>query len=329
MYENSYHGNEDISGYTFLVTGGAGFIGSHITEYLLRQGAGEVRVLDNLATGYQHNIDYLMSVGKVNFINGDITDLATCHNACKGVDFVLHQAALGSVPRSLAHPELTTAANVTGFVNMLIAAKDSGVKRLVYASSSSVYGDIEDSPKVEERIGKQLSPYAVTKYTNELFAQVFHRCYGLEIIGLRYFNIFGPRQNPNGAYAAVIPKFIAALLNEEPVYIDGDGGQTRDFTFVANAVQANIKALFAQKEAVNEVYNIAVGENFSLNQMYTYLQELTGKQQAAINRETRPGDVRNALANISKAQKLMGYNPEYTFQQGLAKTVESYQAMAK
>lgn len=321
MYDNSYHGNANISGYTFLVTGGAGFIGSHITEYLLRQGAGEVRVLDNLATGFQHNIDYLKGIGEVKFINGDITDLETCRQACAGVDFVLHQAALGSVPRSLAHPELTTAANVTGFVNMLIAAKDSGVKRLVYASSSSVYGDIEDSPKVEQRIGQQLSPYAVSKYTNELYAQVFYRCYGLEIIGLRYFNVFGPRQNPNGAYAAVIPKFIDALLKEQEINIDGDGGQTRDFTFVANAVQANIRALFAPNEAINEVYNVAVGENFSVNQMYTFLQELTGKTHPANHRETRPGDVRNALADISKAKRLLGYNPEYTFQQGLDKTV--------
>lgn len=321
MYDKSYHGNANISGYTFLVTGGAGFIGSHITEYLLRQGAGAVRVLDNLATGFQHNIEYLKGLGEFTFIEGDITDLETCKRACNGVDYVLHQAALGSVPRSLAHPELTTAANVSGFVNMLIAAKDSGVKRFVYASSSSVYGDIEDSPKVEQRIGQQLSPYAVTKYTNELYAQVFHRCYGLEIIGLRYFNIFGPRQNPNGAYAAVIPKFIDALLKEQEVNIDGDGGQTRDFTFVANAVQANIRALFAPKEAVNEVYNIAVGENFSVNQMYTFLQELTGKNHPANHRSTRPGDVRNALADVSKAKRLIGYNPEYTFQQGLEKTV--------
>lgn len=327
MYDKSYHGNEDISGYTFLVTGGAGFIGSHITEYLLRQGAGEVRVLDNLATGFQKNIDYLSSLGPVKFIEGDITDLDTCRSACEGAHYVLHQAALGSVPRSLAHPELTTAANVTGFVNMLIAAKDAGVRRVVYASSSSVYGDIQDSPKVEERIGKQLSPYAASKYTDELYAQVFGRCYGMEIIGLRYFNIFGPRQNPNGAYAAVIPKFIAALLQEQDVYVDGDGEQTRDFTFVANAVQANIRAAFAPKEATNEVYNIAVGENFSLNTMYGYLQELTGKQQAPIHRETRPGDVRNALADISKAKRLMGYNPEYNFQQGLAKTVEYFQEL--
>lgn len=325
MYEKGFHGGADLSGYTFLVTGGAGFIGSHVTEYLLSQGAGKVRVLDNLATGFQSNIDYLKGVGNFDFIEGDITNLDTCRQACQGVDFVLHQAALGSVPRSLAHPELTTAANVTGFVNMLIAAKDAGVKRLVYASSSSVYGDIEDSPKVEQRIGQQLSPYAVSKYTNELYAQVFHRCYGLEIIGLRYFNVFGPRQNPNGAYAAVIPKFIAALMNGEDIYIDGDGGQTRDFTFVANAVQANVRGLFAPMEAVNNVYNIAVGENFSVNQMYGFIQELTGKNQPAHHRSTRPGDVRNALADITKAQTLLGYNPQYTFQQGLAKTVEYFQ----
>ncbi len=327
MYENSYHGNADISGYTFLVTGGAGFIGSHITEYLLRQGAGEVRVLDNLATGFLQNIKHLQNLGDVKFLQGDITDLETCKKACEGVDFVLHQAALGSVPRSLAHPELTTAANVGGFVNILIAAKDAGVKRLVYASSSSVYGDIEDSPKVEQRIGQQLSPYAVSKYTNELYAQVFHRCYGLEIIGLRYFNVFGPRQNPNGAYAAVIPKFIDALLKEQEINIDGDGGQTRDFTFVANAVQANIRALFAPQEAINEVYNVAVGANFSVNQMYTFLQELTGKNHPANHRETRAGDVRNALADISKAKRLLGYNPEYTFKQGLDKTVAYFMSL--
>lgn len=326
MYDKSFHGNANLNDFTFLVTGGAGFIGSHITEYLLRQGATKVKVLDNLATGFQHNIDHLKTIGDFEFIKGDITDLETMQKVCKGVDYILHQAALGSVPRSLAHPEWTTAANINGFVNTLIAAKDNGVKRVVFASSSSVYGDIEDSPKVEDRIGTPLSPYAVTKRTKEMFAENFYKCYGLEVIGLRYFNVFGPRQTPDGAYAAVIPKFIAALLKDEQVNIDGDGEQTRDFTFVENAVQANIRSAFAPKEAVDEIYNVAVGENFSVNQLYKYLQDLTGNKTPAAHRDSRPGDVKYALADISKAQRLIGYEPEVRFYDGLERTVAFFKA---
>jgi len=317
---------EDLSNKTFLVTGGAGFIGSHIAEYLCNNGAKKVRVLDNLLTGSQSNIDLLSGFPNFEFFQGDIRDLATCRKACEGVDYVLHQAALGSVPRSILEPENTNAINVSGTLHMLIAAKDASVKRFVYASSSSVYGDNPDLPKVEAKIGKHLSPYAVSKYTNELYAGVFYLNYGLEVIGLRYFNVFGPRQKPDGPYAAVIPLFIDGIQNNKPVYINGDGEQSRDFTFIENVVQVNIKALFANSEAVNKVYNVAVGENFSVNRMFQDIAELMGSAHKAIHREERKGDIRDSLADISNAKKYLGYEPKVKFKDGLLKTIEYFRA---
>lgn len=312
---------EELNNKTFLVTGGAGFIGSHIAEYLCLNGAKKVRVLDNLLTGSQSNIDLLNQFSNFEFLEGDIRDLDTCRKAVEGIEYISHQAALGSVPRSIIEPENTTAINVNGTLNMLIAAKDAKVKRFVYASSSSVYGDNPDLPKQENKIGKHLSPYAVSKYTNELYAGVFHLNYGLETIGFRYFNVFGPRQNPNGPYAAVIPLFIDGIINNKPVYINGDGKQSRDFTFIENVVQINIKGLFASKEAVNNVYNVAVGENFSVNYLYDEIAAILNSEQKAVHREERQGDIRDSLADISKAQKLLNYQPAIKFKDGLLKTV--------
>ncbi|HWB62647.1 MAG TPA: SDR family oxidoreductase, partial [Chitinophagales bacterium] len=324
MYDIPYH-EKDLSQYSFLVTGGAGFIGSNIVEYLLKYKAKKVRVLDNLATGRVQNTVIFEGNPAYQFINGDIRDLATCRKACEGIDLVSHQAALGSVPRSIKEPENTNAVNVDGFVNMLVAAKDAGVKSFVYASSSSVYGDEKSLPKVEEKIGNPLSPYAVSKYANELYAKVFNHVYGMRITGMRYFNIFGPRQDPNGQYAAVMPLFIDKIMKREPVYIDGDGEQTRDFTFVENAVQANIRAMLTDNiEAFGTVFNIAVGENFSVNRLYSDIQKLLGSDHAATYRESRKGDIRNSLADISKAKNLLGYNPEFPFSKGLALTVDYF-----
>ncbi len=324
MYDIKYH-DKDLSDFSFLVTGGAGFIGSNIVEYLLKNGAKKVRVLDNLATGRISNLDGFKDNPAFEFINGDIRDLATCRKACLGINYISHQAALGSVPRSIKEPENTNAVNVDGFVNMLIAAKDEKVNKFVYASSSSVYGDEKSLPKVEERIGNPLSPYAVSKFTNELYAKVFQNVYGLQITGLRYFNIFGPRQDPNGEYAAVIPLFVSKIMKREEVFIDGDGEQTRDFTFVENAVQANIKAMLAEDKTVEAgVFNIAVGENFSVNGLYNEIQSLLGSDHKATYRETRKGDVRNSLADISKAQAQIGYNPQFYFGRGLTITVDYF-----
>lgn len=324
MYETRYH-SQDLSQYSFLVTGGAGFIGSNIVEYLLKYKAGKVRVLDNLATGRKSNLDEFMGNPAFEYMEGDIRDLETCRKACVGIDFVSHQAALGSVPRSIKEPENTNAVNVSGFLNMLIAAKDNGVKMFVYASSSSVYGDEKTLPKVEEKIGAPLSPYAVSKYTNELYANVFQSVYGMNVIGLRYFNIFGPKQDPNGMYAAVIPLFVSKILKQEDVFVDGDGEQTRDFTFVENAVQANILAMLANKEALqNRVFNIAVGENFSVNRLYSNIQKQLGSNHPCIHREARSGDIRNSLADISKAKEQFGYSPAFNFDKGLAITVEYF-----
>lgn len=323
MYSKSFQ-KEDISNKKFLVTGGAGFIGSHITEYLLTHGA-KVRVIDNMISGLKSNIELFKANPNYEFIEGDIRDLEFCKSVCKGIDYISHQAALGSVPRSLAEPENTNASNVSGYLNILIAAKENNIKRIVYASSSSVYGDSKGLPKVEEEIGNQLSPYAVSKYTNELYAHVFRLNFGMQIIGLRYFNVFGPRQNPDGPYAAVIPLFVDGLINDKSVYIDGDGEQTRDFTFVANAVQANIKALFAPEANVKDyVFNVAVGENFSVNTLFKAVQSELNSNQEAIYREPRKGDVRNSLADISKAQNQLEYNPEYDFMDGLKKTVAHF-----
>jgi UDP-N-acetylglucosamine/UDP-N-acetylgalactosamine 4-epimerase len=262
MYEIPYH-TGNLSQHSFLITGGAGFIGSNLVEYLLKYGAKKVRVFDNLATGNAHNLNSFQQDPAFEFIEGDICDLNACRKACDGIDFVSHQAALGSVPRSINEPWNTNNVNAGGFVNMLSAAKDAGVKKFVYASSSSVYGDEKSLPKVEEKIGKPLSPYAVSKLTNELYAEVFQKVYGMNILGLRYFNIFGPKQDPNGQYAAVIPLFVSKILKREEVFIDGDGEQTRDFTFVENAVQANVRAFFAPNETSSgQVFNIAVAKTF-------------------------------------------------------------------
>lgn len=307
----------------FLVTGGAGFIGSNLVEFLLKSGAPKVVVLDNLSTGFRQNIEPFFSYPAFHFIEGDIRDLDTCQRACTDIDLVSHQAALGSVPRSINDPITSNEVNVSGFLNMLVAVRDQQVKRMVYAASSSTYGDSKLLPKQEEIIGKPLSPYAVTKYVNELYAHVFALSYGVNTIGLRYFNVFGPRQNPNGAYAAVIPLFVNALLQGKAPYINGDGQQTRDFTFVDNAVQANVKAMFAtQPEAVNQVYNIAVGDRTSLTALYQMLQDISGVQLEPHYRENRIGDVRDSLADISKAQSFIDYTPQVRIFEGLKRTFD-------
>lgn len=324
MYQNTYHAI-DISKTSFLVTGGAGFIGSHIVQYLMQNNAKKVRVLDNLMTGNYTNIQQWENKPNFEYMEGDIRDSSTCMKACEGIDYVSHQAALGSVPRSIKDPVRSNAINVDGFLNMLVAAKDCNVKRFVYASSSSVYGDEPNLPKVEERVGSPLSPYAVTKATNELYARVFGSTYGMEIIGLRYFNIFGPRQDPNGPYAAVIPIFIDHLKSQQPVYIDGDGEQTRDFTFVENAVQANVRAMLTQIDgATGQTYNIAFGRNYSVNHLYKVIKEGLNTKQEALYRESRKGDVRNSLADISKAQKYLGYKPLFSFEDGMKITLKAY-----
>lgn len=316
---------EKIARSSFLVTGGAGFIGSHIVAFLLNNGARKVRVLDNLATGLQSNIDLFKDNPAYEYMNGDIRDFETCKKACEGIDFVSHQAALGSVPRSIKDPVTSNEVNVTGFLNMLTAAKDAGIKAFVYASSSSVYGDEPNLPKVEERVGTPLSPYAVTKKTNELYADVFAQLYGMKVIGYRYFNVFGPRQDPNGPYAAVIPLFVSGILNNTPVYINGDGEQTRDFTYVSNAVQANVLGMLSENEAAfGNVYNVAVGENFSVNFLYESIREMLGEKHEATYREPRAGDIRNSLADISKAKELLGYEPSMRFMDGLKDTVDFF-----
>ncbi len=322
LYKKNYH-QTDISDSSFLITGGAGFIGSNIVEYLVEHGAGKIRILDDLSEGKRTNIDQFEKLDNVEFIQGDISDAAACLKACDGIDYVSHQAALGSVPRSIATPLVTNNANVTGFVNMLSAAKDAGVKRFVYASSSSVYGDSPTLPKVEDSIGKPLSPYAVSKYINELYSSVFAVNYGFETIGLRYFNVFGPRQKPDGPYAAVIPLFMDAILKQESPNIDGDGEQSRDFTFVVNAVEANIRSLFTTvPEATGKVYNIAFGERRTVNQLFDVLKSLANSTMDASYREPRPGDVRHSLADIDNARKFIGYSPEYDIQEGLKITFD-------
>lgn len=324
MFDTPYH-SKDLSQSSFLVTGGAGFIGSNIVEYLLKFGAKKVRVLDSLITGNYKNIQPFESNPGFEFIEGDITYLDTCKKACEGIDYVSHQAALGSVPRSIKDPARSNEINVNGFLNVLIAAKESTVKQFVYASSSSVYGDEKGLPKVEDKIGNPLSPYAVTKYTNELYAKVFYSSYGLKVIGLRYFNIFGPNQDPNGPYAAVIPLFVDKILKQEEVFINGDGEQTRDFTFVENAVQANIKAMLSENpNAVNNVFNIACGENFTVNQMYHQIEDLLHRKHAPTYRAAREGDIQDSLANIDKAKTLLGYEPQFSFEKGLAITVDYF-----
>ena len=324
MYTHKYH-KEDLSKFSFLITGGAGFIGSNLVEYLLKNNAKLVRVLDDFSNGYRENLDEFQSNPAFELIEGDIRDLQTCKDAMKGIDYVSHQAALGSVPRSINDPNTTNDVNITGFLNMMVALKESDtVKRMVYAASSSTYGDSKTLPKVEENIGKPLSPYAVTKYVNELYADVFGKTYDTDVIGLRYFNIFGPKQSPKGAYAAVIPLFMEAIQNNKAATINGDGGQTRDFTFVENAVQANIKGFFASKEAANQVFNIACGERISVNYLWEHINDAAGKGVNAIYGPPRQGDVRDSLADISKAEKLMGYKPEFTVRDGLKITWENF-----
>lgn len=322
MYNTPFQ-QQDISQFTFLVTGGAGFIGSNIVTYLLKYNAKKVIVLDNLSNGYEHNLAPFMSLSNFEFVQGDITDFNTCKQVINGVDYISHQAALGSVPRSIENPIATHMANATGFLNVLTAAKDLGVKRVVYASSSSVFGDSKELPKVERNIGNQLSPYAVSKRTKELYASVFASVYGLDVVGLRYFNIFGPNQNPSGPYAAAIPLFMDAVLNNKPLYINGDGEQSRDFTFVENAVEANIKALFSDKEIKGQVLNIACGERISINALFNTIKTIANNTNIeAVYREERPGDVRDSLADITLAKNLIGYNPQYNLEKGLRLTVD-------
>lgn len=319
---------------TWLITGVAGFIGSNILEDLLKLEQSVVG-LDNFATGHQFNLDEVKKMvtpeqwSRFKFINGDIRNIEICHAACKGVDYVLHQAALGSVPRSINDPISTNETNISGFLNMLVAARDAGVSSFTYAASSSTYGDHSALPKVEENIGNPLSPYAVTKYVNELYASVFARTYGFKCIGLRYFNVFGQRQDPDGAYAAVIPKWLSAMLNDETVSINGNGETSRDFCFIENAVQANILASVAEDFAKNEVYNVAVGDRTTLNELFNALKTALNENGKIYNRlpvykDFRAGDVMHSQANISKAQNNLGYKPQYRFIEGVKKAVTWY-----
>jgi UDP-N-acetylglucosamine/UDP-N-acetylgalactosamine 4-epimerase len=309
-----------------LITGGAGFIGSNLAEHLVsRPEVTLVRVLDNLATGSLKNLDTIFNHPKFEWIEGDIRNYDTCLQACENIDLVSHQAALGSVPRSINDPLTTNEVNITGTVNVFTAAKEQKIKRVVYAASSSTYGDHPGLPKVEDKIGNPLSPYAVTKYVNELYAKVYASAYNMELIGLRYFNVFGPRQNPQGPYAAVIPLFIQAVLNNEPPLINGDGEHSRDFTFVANAVQANVCALFTSNaKAVNEVYNIAFGERTTLNEVFQMIKEVAGSDLAPKYGPERKGDVKHSLADISKAKNSIGYDPSFSVREGLKIAFEWY-----
>lgn len=310
-----YHSRSLINS-TFLITGGAGFIGSNCVEYLLKNNAKLVRVLDNFSTGKIKNIEEFKQFPQFELFEGDIRNYDDCRDAMKGIDFVSHQAALGSVPRSIQDPITTNQVNISGFLNILNAVKESQVKRFVYAASSSTYGDSKNLPKLESIIGKPLSPYAITKYVNELYAQVFSDLYSIDSIGLRYFNVFGPKQDPNGAYAAVVPLFLKAALNNEAPFINGDGKQTRDFTFVQNAVEANIRAFFSDIRG-HEVINIAYGERTSLNQLWEYIKEISHSTKNPNYREARLGDVKDSLADISKAKKILGYKPQYSLKDGL------------
>lgn len=319
-----------ITGKRVLVTGGAGFIGSNLIEKLIEQD-NEVRCLDNFSTGKQKNISSFHSNSAFKLIEGDIRDMETCRSAVEDVDIVLHQAALGSVPRSINDPITTNDVNIGGFLNMLVAARDARVKRLVYAASSSTYGDSEAMPKVEDRIGRPLSPYAITKYVDELYAEVFAKLYDMKLVGLRYFNVFGPRQDPQGAYAAVIPKFVSALIKKQSPVVNGDGTFSRDFTYVANVVQANeLAATVEDSEAINTVYNVAFGERTSLNQLVDYLKNLLSKYDEEIAKveveygPERKGDVPHSLASIEKAKKQLGYNPGYNVASGLNEAIQWY-----
>lgn len=313
-----------------LITGGAGFIGSNLTEYFLNKGY-KITCLDNFATGHKHNIEPFLLNSNYSLIEGDIRDLTTCQKAVEGVDFVLHQAALGSVPRSINDPITSNDVNVSGFLNMLVAARDAKVKRFVYAASSSTYGDSESLPKVEEVIGRPLSPYAITKYVNELYADIFSKTYGLQCIGLRYFNVFGRRQDPNGAYAAVIPLFVKQFMNHESPRINGEGNYSRDFTYIDNVIQMNERAMLTEnEEAINTIYNTAVGDRTTLNDLVKYLREYLGEFDSqilnieAIHGPNRIGDIPHSLASIEKAQSLLGYKPTHTIDKGLKESVKWY-----
>lgn len=319
---------------TWLITGVAGFIGSNLLETLLK--ADQIVIgLDNFSTGHQRNLDEVrarvspLQWRNFRMVRGDIRDLAICRDVCVGIDYVLHQAALGSVPRSLENPIATHESNISGFLNMLVAARDAGVTSFTYAASSSTYGDHPDLPKQEDRIGNPLSPYAVTKYVNELYADVFSRCYGFHTIGLRYFNVFGQRQDPEGAYAAVIPKWTAAMIQGETVFINGDGETSRDFCFIENAVQANLLAASAGDEAKNQVYNVAVGERTSLNQLFELIRSSlevlgTNYSKEPSSRGFRAGDVRHSQADIGKGSRLLGYSPTFTVEAGIKKAMPWY-----
>lgn len=318
-----------------MVTGGAGFIGSNLCEALLKNG-NQVTCLDNFATGKRENISHLMANPSFKLIEGDIRNLTDCQKACTGVDYILHQAALGSVPRSINDPITSNDVNVSGFLNMLVAARDAKVKRFVYAASSSTYGDSEALPKVEDVIGKPLSPYAITKYVNELYADIFSKTFGLETIGLRYFNVFGRKQDPNGAYAAVIPKFVMQLMKYESPVINGDGSYSRDFTYIDNVIQMNLRAISSNnKEAINTVYNVAYGERTNLKELVSLLKEYLSAYDSKIAHvdikygPNRQGDVPHSLASIEKAKTLLGYDPKYNIESGLKEAVQWYWANLK
>ena len=308
-----------------LVTGGAGFIGSNLVASLLSDDRVElVKVVDNLSNGFRHNIEEFTDRKDFEFVEGDITDYDTCLKTCKGIDLVSHQAALGSVPRSIKDPITTDRVNIGGTLNMFEAVRSCGIQRIVFAASSSTYGDSEGLPKIEHVIGKPLSPYAITKYVNELYADVFARTYDdFEYIGLRYFNVFGPKQDPNGAYAAVIPLFMKAAVDGTAPTINGDGSYSRDFTYVDNAVQANMKALFSSDDsAVNQIYNVACGERTTLNELWKHIQEASGNSNQAIYGPNRVGDIPHSLASIEKAKMRLEYKPEIQVKEGLKKTYE-------
>ena len=313
-----------------LITGGAGFIGSNLCEYFIENN-NQVVCLDNLITGKKENINHLLSNSNFKFIEGDITNLDTCNTACQGVDIILHQAALGSVPRSIDNPIKTNEININGFLNILWAAKKNKIKRIVYAASSSTYGDSKELPKIEENVGKPLSPYAVTKYVNELYAGVFSSLYGLELIGLRYFNVFGRKQDPDGAYAAAIPKFIKAFINHQSPIIHGDGSQSRDFTYIDNVIQANeLAALTNDKNAINQVYNVACGEQSFLKDLVSHLRSLLAEFDPYIkeikikNGPERIGDIKHSLASIDKAKKLLHFKPSHNVKKGLEDAIKWY-----
>lgn len=313
-----------------LITGGAGFIGSNLCDYFISKGD-KVTCLDNFSTGFRHNIEHLLEYSNFELIEGDIRDLEICKKSCENKDYILHQAALGSVPRSINDPITSNEVNVSGFLNMLVAAKEANVKRFIYAASSSTYGDSASLPKVEDVIGKPLSPYAITKYVNELYADVFSKIYGLECIGLRYFNVFGRRQNPNGAYAAVIPKFVIQLMNHESPVINGAGDYSRDFTYIDNVIQMNERAIMTENpEAVNTVYNTAVGDRTTLNSLVGYLKEYLSdfdseiKNIEVIHGPNRAGDIPHSLASVEKAKQLLGYAPTHTIDKGLKEAVNWY-----